>query len=451
MTTTATTPSAVRPATAGETFVPLAAQYFNLRAALRMANLAQDAYIAYFSDDEFQDGYANLDGTWQQADSREQWLQRNHYQLIVDPNSETPSSRCFGIIAETATEIVVAFRGTAVLEDLKTDLGEGWASLGKTQYPFEKWNVGKQEVWAHRGFLSAYQRLRASVIATVETALARNRNATVYTTGHSLGAALATLCAVDLRASVRGPWPRLWTFASPRVGNEKLAALVQNSTDECHRVVNTRDWVPSVPDRGWTPAYYKWYYGGQHGPAPTPTFVDYQHVIGNIIEVEFGSATSPLEAHRLRNYYLASLEHAAVKGSSRLPKATRIDSLQVVLRTSNRIDAGGADDAVVRLLGVKWGPLTNTDLGYAAGSQHRYDLFARWPENKPYNPIVGDLTKLVLTTSANPLNLVEPSGWRPDSITVVVNGIEFATVDLHGYAMSWATTRTITCPLRPAP
>ena len=49
------------------------------------------------------------------------------------------------------------------------------------------------------GFLSAYDSIRPQVISFVDTLLQDETEPwTLYITGHSLGAALATLCAYDL-------------------------------------------------------------------------------------------------------------------------------------------------------------------------------------------------------------------------------------------------------------
>jgi hypothetical protein len=61
----------------------------------------------------------------------------------------------------------------------------------------------------------------------------------VYYTGHSLGAALATLTA-----SVSPP-KALYTFGSPRVGNLAFAKTLQHVN--AYRIVNTHDMVSAIP------------------------------------------------------------------------------------------------------------------------------------------------------------------------------------------------------------
>ena len=96
----------------------------------------------------------------------------------------------------------IAWRGTQVssLIDVAVDLA-AWRT---------RWE-GKARV--HAGFRWAYRRLAAPIAVW----LAANPHLALVTTGHSLGAALATLLAADR------PEAELVTVGSPRVGNQAFA------------------------------------------------------------------------------------------------------------------------------------------------------------------------------------------------------------------------------------
>lgn len=99
----------------------------------------------------------------------------------------------------------------------------------------------------HRGFLQGVERVWAELGEHLRALTAGGR--ALWFTGHSLGAALATLAceraARELGLHVRG----LYTFGSPRVGDERfrrrLAAL--GLEGRTFRVVNDSDVVARVP------------------------------------------------------------------------------------------------------------------------------------------------------------------------------------------------------------
>ncbi len=88
----------------------------------------------------------------------------------------------------------------------------------------------------HRGFMEALDKVWGDVDDCLST-----MDCPMFYTGHSLGAALATLAA---SRSTRPPFA-VYTFGSPRVGNSDFVATLRNVA--VYRVVNNRDVLPSVP------------------------------------------------------------------------------------------------------------------------------------------------------------------------------------------------------------
>eukprot|EP00898_Chlorokybus_atmophyticus_P000968 jgi/Chlat1/1872/Chrsp141S02177 len=109
--------------------------------------------------------------------------------------------------------------------------------------------VAKQEVKkVHTGFCGAWQSVAAQVLNVVETEQ-RSKRLPVLVCGHSLGGALAMLCAYDLRmhASVLPGELFVYTFGAPRVGNLALAAQYNSLVPNTFRLVHARDTVTKVP------------------------------------------------------------------------------------------------------------------------------------------------------------------------------------------------------------
>lgn len=73
----------------------------------------------------------------------------------------------------------------------------------------------------------------------------------VYSTGHSLGGALATLFALELSSSKLAKNGHIqvimYNFGSPRVGNKRFADNYNQAVKNSWRVVNHRDIIPTVP------------------------------------------------------------------------------------------------------------------------------------------------------------------------------------------------------------
>eukprot|EP00850_Spirogloea_muscicola_P021696 SM000258S09112 [mRNA] locus=s258:45251:47373:- [translate_table: standard] len=151
--------------------------------------------------------------------------------------------------------IVVAFRGThesslvnwiADLYFLQLDLN----------YP------GVDNALVHAGFYAAYH--NSTVRDRVLNAIARIRQhhprLPVAITGHSLGAALACLCALDLRVNMNVQDLQLMTFGCPRVGNAAFAAFFNDMVPHSVRMTHEHDMVPHLPPMSSPPYIYSYYH-----------------------------------------------------------------------------------------------------------------------------------------------------------------------------------------------
>lgn len=161
-------------------------------------------------------------------------------------------------VHQEARRIVVAFRGTVSIVNWISNL-----NFFMMKYPATACGP-KCEV--HRGFYESYLSVRDSLVADVLFLQRQYPKFTVLVTGHSLGAALALLCAVDLSTFPPEKLPKhssgpslrdsltpleLYTFGEPRVGNALMVAYVSRvlAYSKQFRVVHGRDPVPHLPPR----------------------------------------------------------------------------------------------------------------------------------------------------------------------------------------------------------
>jgi pimeloyl-ACP methyl ester carboxylesterase len=120
----------------------------------------------------------------------------------------------------------VVIRGTADHEGWATDLDaarHGYDAAGS--------------VWVHDGFYAYWRELRYKIIPACT-----GRRVTIA--GHSLGGALATLCAMDL---LPAQVERVVTFGSPRVGDAGFALRYGELAKRTARYVHLFDPVPWLP------------------------------------------------------------------------------------------------------------------------------------------------------------------------------------------------------------
>jgi hypothetical protein len=88
--------------------------------------------------------------------------------------------------------------------------------------------------------------VRRHAAATVR-ATGRDTSGSIEITGHSLGAALATLYTLENALTDKIPNPGLCTFASPFVGDSTFAGAFNGLGLTSWRIVNSPDIVPNLP------------------------------------------------------------------------------------------------------------------------------------------------------------------------------------------------------------
>jgi hypothetical protein len=147
------------------------------------------------------------------------------------------STQCF--VASNDQFAIVAFRGSEIWKRKeKFDFEKMFADLkADVDVRLTDWPRGGK---VHRGFKKALDEVWLDLLAYISRL--NDKGCKIWITGHSLGAALATL-AGDRYANVQG----VYTFGSPRVGD---GAFSKNFEVAAYRIVNNKDIATRVPPPG---------------------------------------------------------------------------------------------------------------------------------------------------------------------------------------------------------
>ncbi|KAA8498137.1 Lipase [Porphyridium purpureum] len=185
--------------------------------------------------------------------------------FVVITDIRNPKTQAHAYVGYSVQRMafIVAFRGTANLRN--------WISNLQCTHDKVAFLEGKASDGAlvHSGFACLY----ASVRDAIMDASVRFRNKLdgvlpfhqelaaswaedpskynpfrILVTGHSLGGALATLFALDLKVSC-GIDSEVYTFGQPRVGNKAFARFYNSEVPQTFRIINDWDVVPHLPLR----------------------------------------------------------------------------------------------------------------------------------------------------------------------------------------------------------
>lgn len=142
---------------------------------------------------------------------------------------DTDGTQAFACRKSNANNIFIVFRGTEPnqMKDILADV-KAWRK------------PAREKGLVHFGFAQALDKVYDNIVQWLsEQKLDGERNITC--TGHSLGAALATIMASRLDAN------ELYTFGSPRVGDRRFVKEMNTDKIKHYRFVNNNDIVTRVP------------------------------------------------------------------------------------------------------------------------------------------------------------------------------------------------------------
>jgi predicted lipase len=185
----------------------------------------------------------------------------------------------FGFIASSPAAAVIVFRGT--------ETGPEWMEdFDALPVPNQ---FGKGTV--HKGFQDQYSLIRASVLAGLAQ-VAFDR--ALWITGHSLGGALATLCASD--TALANYHKLTYTWAAPRAGWHDYADWFRTLPDPLFHILNEWDIVPREP-----PAVDGYEHAGTEVliAGPRPPFGDQFLKIAHSLTLSYGPGIEKLVASSL--------------------------------------------------------------------------------------------------------------------------------------------------------
>jgi triacylglycerol lipase len=139
-------------------------------------------------------------------------------------------SSMIGYVASVGDVTVVVFRGTDNDVDWIVNLVAGSAQTPKGRI--------------HKGFYNAYQPLKPQIVKLVKAANSKH----LWITGHSLGGALAVVCAYDLIENEKLDVDGVITFGQPMVAKPELAGHLDSVLlGRFAHYVNRNDIVARVP------------------------------------------------------------------------------------------------------------------------------------------------------------------------------------------------------------
>ena len=153
---------------------------------------------------------------------------------IPNSNINRPAILAHVLYSERANIVFIVFSGTvnACMAGLDLDYG---------QIEFDGILNYQPGIKGHKGIYTAYQSIRSELIKNIMPFI--NNQAKLIITGHSLGAGLSNICALDLAYYN----PLHYTFASPLIFNPLGTDVFNKLVHKSYRIANLSDLVALSP------------------------------------------------------------------------------------------------------------------------------------------------------------------------------------------------------------
>ena len=212
---------------------------FDIKNAYSLAQVSQLAYVHFEEDEETRKSFISQANEW-------------GFKQVYFFNFNSVYEDSQGMILADADKIIVGFRGTETskIQDILTD-------LKLTQ-------VKRLDGRVHKGFYSSFEDLWVSQIKIwnneeeinqktgikyVLKDLLAEKKRPIFITGHSLGGAMAVLCAAACGIELRDLQLdlSLYTYGQPQVGDGDFTKTLSMNLKGMFRVVNNNDIVARIP------------------------------------------------------------------------------------------------------------------------------------------------------------------------------------------------------------
>lgn len=147
-----------------------------------------------------------------------------------------PDIKVHYLLTENNNELYIVFRGSDSIQDWIFN----FMFLSRKVFPYGNRTT---KIRLHSGF---YFRYYYFIRSTIHCRINTRKYSKVYVIGHSLGGAMAQLCAVDIDYNFDVPIECI-TLGSPKVGNKAFVESYNNRVPDTINYVNDSDIVPMLP------------------------------------------------------------------------------------------------------------------------------------------------------------------------------------------------------------